>query len=80
MAKSEGLTRKGRSFQCRHSRPNRKDFFMYYLIEYDDLCQVNHTSWIVKRYEEYADIPSALDRCGELIQQGHAVHIQPLTR
>lgn len=53
---------------------------MYYLIEYDDLCQVNHTSWIVKRYEEYADIPSALDRCGELIQQGHAVHIQPLTR
>ncbi|AJT60800.1 hypothetical protein [Ralstonia phage phiITL-1] len=79
MAKSEGIPARG-PFQCRHSRPNRKDFLVYYLLSYDGLSQVNNASWTVKLYEEYADIPSCLDRAGELIQQGKAVHIEPIAR
>ncbi|UCR90903.1 hypothetical protein [Ralstonia phage RpY2] len=53
---------------------------MYYLLSFDELQQVNNASWFVKCYEEYADIPSALDRAGELLQQGKAVHLEPLSR
>ncbi|UCR91209.1 hypothetical protein [Ralstonia phage RpT1] len=53
---------------------------MYYLLSYDEVQQSNHARWVVKRYEEYADIASSLDRAGELLANGKAVHIEPLSR
>ncbi|BAJ51790.1 hypothetical protein CJ97_gp02 [Ralstonia phage RSB2] len=49
---------------------------MSYLLSYK--AREPGVRYLVTKYEEFADIASILDRAGELIQAGFAVHIEPI--